>query len=69
VANTKFVVKVLRGGTQAAQYVQRVYPSPVQMTLNLKRALVMGKFTAEDLVKSMQNSRRVAELVSVQVGA
>jgi len=39
------------------------------MTFNLKRALVMGKFTAEDLVKSMQNSRRMAELVSVRVGA
>jgi hypothetical protein len=39
------------------------------MTLNLKRALVMGKFTAEDVVKSMQNSRRMAELVSVRVSA
>jgi hypothetical protein len=69
VANTKFVVKVLRGGTLAVQYVQRVYPSPVQMTPNLKRALVMGKFTAEDVVKSMQNSRRIAELVSIRVSA
>jgi hypothetical protein len=68
-ANTKFVVKVLRGGAYAAQYVQRVYPSPVQLTLNLKLALVMGKFTAEDLVKSMQNSRRIAELVSIRVSA
>jgi hypothetical protein len=39
------------------------------MTLNLKQALVMGKFTAEDVVKSMQNPRRTAELISVQVGA
>jgi hypothetical protein len=69
VKSTKFVVKVLRGGAYATQYVQRVYPSPVQLTHNLKLALVMGKFTAEDVVKSMQNSRRIAELVSVQVGA
>lgn len=63
--NTKFVVKVLRGGTGAPQYVQRIYPSPVLMTLHLKLALPMGKFTAEDVVKSMQNPRRTAELVSV----
>jgi len=34
-----------------------------------KLALVMGKFTAEDAAKSIQNSRRIPELVSVQVGA
>jgi hypothetical protein len=27
----------------------------------------MGKFMAEDAIKSLQNSRRVPELVSVQV--
>jgi len=31
--------------------------------------LLMGRFTAEDAVKSIQNSRRIPELVSVQVGA
>lgn len=46
--NTKFIVKVDRGGTHAAQYVQRIDRSPVQMTVNRKLALVMGKFTAED---------------------
>jgi hypothetical protein len=30
---------------------------------------VMGKFMAEDAIKSLQNSRRVPELVSVQVSA
>jgi hypothetical protein len=67
--NTKFVVKVNRGSTRAPEYVQRVDQTPVQMTLNRKLALVMGKLTAEDAVKSLQNSRRIPELVSVQVGA
>jgi hypothetical protein len=37
------------------------------MTFNRKLALVMGRFTAEDAAKSIQNSRRIPELVSVQV--
>jgi hypothetical protein len=67
--NTKFIVKVDRGGTHAAEYVQRIDRTPVQMTFNRKLALVMGRFTAEDAVKSIQNSRRIPELVSVEVGA
>ena len=67
--NTKFVVKVQRGGSDAPQYVQRIFPIPVLMTLNLKLALVMGRFAAEDMVKAMQNPRRTAELVAVQVSA
>jgi hypothetical protein len=65
----KFVVKVNRGGTRAAEYVQRVDPSPIHMTTNRKLALVMGKFTAEDAIKSLQNSRCVPELESVRVSA
>jgi len=61
-----FVVKVNRGG--APEYVQRIDRSPVQMTLNRRLALVMGKFTAEDAIKSLQNSRRIPELVPVEVG-
>jgi hypothetical protein len=67
--NTKFVVKVKRGGTYAPEYVRRVDPTPIHMTTDRKLALVMGKFTAEDAVKSIQNSRRIPELLSVQVGA
>jgi len=67
--NTKFVVKVNRGGTRAPEYVQRIDRAPIQTTTNRKLALVMGRFTAEDAVKSIQNSRRSPELVSVQVGA
>jgi hypothetical protein len=63
----KFVVKVNRGGTHAPEYVKRIDRSPVQMTLNPKLALVMGKFTSEDAIKSIQNSRRIPELVAVEV--
>ena len=67
--NTKFVVKVSRGGTHAPEYVQRIDRTPIQTTTNRKLALVMGRFTAEDAVKSLQNSRCSPELVSVQVSA
>jgi hypothetical protein len=67
--NTKFVVKVNRGGTRAPEYVQRIDLAPIQTTTNRKLALVMGRFTAEDAVKSLQNSRCSPELVSVQVSA
>ena len=66
---TKFVVKMNRGGTHSTEYVQRIDRTPIQMTPNLKLALVMGRFTAEDAIKSIQNSRCRPELVSVQVGA
>ena len=67
--NIKFVVKVNRGGTRAPEYVQRVDSTPVQMTTNRRLALLMGRLTAEDAVKSIQNSRRIPEPMSVQVGA
>ena len=46
-------MKVDRGGTHAAEYVQRIDRTPVQMTFNRKLALLMGRFTAEDAVKSI----------------
>ncbi|HMH08301.1 MAG TPA: hypothetical protein VK513_15150 [Terriglobales bacterium] len=67
--NTKFIVKVDRGGTRAPEYVQRIDLTPIQTTPNRKLALIMGRFTAEDAVKSIQNSRCNPQLVSVQVGA
>ncbi len=67
--NTKFIVKVDRGGIHAPEYVQRIDLTPIQTTPNRKLALVMGRFTAEDAVKSIQNSRCSPELVSVQVSA
>jgi hypothetical protein len=67
--NTKFVVKVNRQGTLGAQYVQRIGRVPIQMTANRKLALLMGRLTAEEAVKSIQNSRCIPELISVQVNA
>ena len=64
----KFVVKVIRG-TRAPSYVQRVDPSPIQMTTNRKLALMMGRYTAEDAIKSLQTSQCNPELESVQIRA
>jgi hypothetical protein len=66
---TKFVVKLNRGGTLVPKFVQRIDQTPIQTTTNRKLALVMGRFTAEDAIKSFQSSRCVPELVSVQVNA
>ena len=65
--NIKFVVRVSRGAARAPAYVQRIDPIPVQMTTNRKLALMMGKFTAEDAIKSLQNSKCVLELVPIEV--
>ena len=65
--NIKFVVRVSRGAARAPAYVQRIDPSPVQMTTNRKLALMMGRLTAEDAVKSIQHSGCSPELVPVQV--
>ncbi len=65
--NVKFVVKVNRGGTRAPEYVERIDRTPIRTTPDRKLALVMGRFTAEDAVKSIQNSRCSPELVSVPV--
>ena len=51
---TKFMVKVDRGCAYALKYVQRIDATPIEMTLNRKLALVMGRFAAEDAIKSMQ---------------
>jgi len=69
VTNTKFLVRVNRSGTRAPEYVQRIDRTPIQTTTNRKLALAMGRFTAEDAIKSIQNSRCNPELVSVQVSA
>ena len=64
--NIKFVVRVNRG-TRAPEYVQRIDRTPIRMTTHRMLALVMGRFTAEDTVKSIHNSRRSPELVPVLV--
>jgi len=65
----KFVVNVNRGGTRAPEYVQRIDPTPIQITTDRKLALIVGKFTAEDAVKSLQNSRCIPELESVHLSS
>jgi len=67
VKNIKFVVKVSRVGTHAAEYVKRIDRTPLEMTTHRNLALVMGRFTAEDAVKSIQNSRCSPELVPVRL--
>ena len=67
--NIKFVVRVNHTGTRAPAYVQRIGKTPFQMTTNRKLALIMGKLTAEDAARAIQNPRCVAELMPVQVNA
>jgi hypothetical protein len=63
----KFVVKLNRSGFRVPEYVQRIDRTPVQMTTNRKRALVMGRLTAEDVVKSIRAFQCIAELAPVEV--
>jgi hypothetical protein len=65
----KFVVKVKRNGFRTPEYVQRIDRTPVRMTTNRKQALVMGRLTAEDVVKSIQTLHCLPELASVEVSA
>jgi hypothetical protein len=67
--STRFIVKVNRGGTDITEYVERIDRTPIRTTPNRKLALLMGRFTAEDAVKSTHNSRYTSWLESVQVGA
>ena len=66
--NTKFLVKLNRAGSSGPQYVERMGKS-VATTSNRKRALLMGKFAAEDAIKSMQSARCAPELIPVLVSA
>jgi hypothetical protein len=65
--STKFVVRVIRAGTRVLEYVERIDRSPIETTPHRNLALIMGRFTAEDAVESIQSSRCSAEIVSVQV--
>jgi hypothetical protein len=66
--NIKFVIRVSRG-TRAPSYVQSIDRASVHMTTNRKLALMMGKLTAEDAAKTIENSRCVPELVPVHANA
>ena len=69
VVKIKFIVKLNHLGKRGAEYVQQIDETLVRTTNKLKLALVMGKFTAENVAKSMENARCKAELISVQVTA
>jgi len=64
---TKFVVKVSRIGAPCAEYVQRIDRKPIQTTLERKMALLMGKVTAMEVLKSLEKSRWTPEMVAIQV--
>ena len=63
--NTKFLVKLSRNGIHA--FVQRLDRTPIQTTTNRKQALLMGRLTAEEAIKSLGTSRCTPELISVLV--
>jgi hypothetical protein len=65
----KFVVRMKRIGNRTPEYVQRIDPTPIQTTKDRKRALIMGKLTAEDAIRAIHSSQCDPELVPVQVGA
>ena len=52
-------------GSHTPEYVKRIDRTPIQTTTNHKLALLMGRFTAEDAVKSIHNSQCSPELVPV----
>jgi hypothetical protein len=65
----KFVVKVNRAGARVPAYVLSMDRGPIQMTSNRKLALVMGKFAAEDAIKSLTNSGSSPEMMMVKITA
>lgn len=65
--NTKFLVKINRIGTRGPQYLQRMGKGAVVTTSDRKRALLMGKYTAEDAIKAIQSARCAPELIPVEV--
>ena len=65
--NINCIVKVNRSDARSPEYVQRIDRTPIQTTGDRKLALVMGRFTAEDAIKSIRDSRRNPQLVWLNV--
>ena len=63
--NIKFVVRVTRK-TRPTSYVQCVDRTSFRMTTNRNLALMMGKLTAEDAAKTIENAQIRTELVPVE---
>jgi len=64
--NTKFLVKLNRVGAHGPQYLLQMGKS-IKTTSERRLALVMGKYTAQDAIESMQSPRCTVELVPVKV--
>jgi hypothetical protein len=66
--NTKFIVKLTRVGAHGSQYLLQMDKS-VKTTSERSLALVMGKYTAQDAIDSIQSARCVGELIPVKIPA
>jgi len=67
--NTKFLVRLKRVGATGPQYLLGISKSSIKTTSERKLALLMGKYTAQDAIDSIQSARCVGELVPVKVTA
>lgn len=67
--NTKFLVRLKRAGASSPQYLLGISKSTIKTTPERKLALVMGKYTAQDVIDSIQSSRCTGELVPVKITA
>lgn len=66
--NTKFIVKLTRVGAHSPQYLVQMGKS-VKTTSERSLALVMGKYTAQDAIDSIQSARCIAELIPIKIPA
>ena len=66
--NTKFIVKLTRVGAHGPQYVLQM-GKPVKTTSERNLALVMGKYTAQDAIDSIQSARCIGELIAIKIPA
>ena len=66
--NTKFIVKLTRVGANGPQYLVQMGKS-VKTTSERKLALVMGKYTAQDAIDSIQSARCTGELIPIKIPA
>jgi hypothetical protein len=67
--NTKFLVRLKRVGANGPQYLLGMSKSSIKTTSERKLALVMGKYTAQDAIDSIQSARCTGELVPVKITA
>lgn len=66
--NTKFIVKLTRVGAHGPQYLVQIGKS-VKTTSERSLALVMGKYTAQDAIDSIESARCTGELIAIKIPA